>query len=182
MAGEDTTRASTCRVRSWLALEDPAVYKGVMNDAQWDEKMRAFLKKTGEDFKRFGRDVREETQRLLDEVKDQERQKKMRQGLQEVGVWAKKTAEEVADLVEVGVKKAEEALHTASERVTDFAAARRREPAPTAPSRPQPPKDAPKPTPEPASKTIGPRKKKSAPKRSTTQKTIGKKKAPSSKG
>src|SRR3990167_3700151 len=91
-----------------------------MNDSQWDAKLKSFLKKTGDDFKRFGNDVKEEAQKFLTEVQDPKRQEKLREGLKDVGVWAKKTAEEVATLVETGVKKAEGAIGKASEKVNDF--------------------------------------------------------------
>jgi hypothetical protein len=43
-----------------------------MSDAQWDAKLKSFLKRTGEDFKRFGADVKQEAQKLLVEVQDPE--------------------------------------------------------------------------------------------------------------
>ena len=94
-----------------------------MNDSQWDAKLKSFLKKTGDDFKRFGADVKEEAQKLLTEVQDPKRQEKLREGLKDVGVWARKTAEEVATLVETGVKKAEGARR---DKATDFVVQARR--------------------------------------------------------
>lgn len=154
------------------------------NDGEWDRKMKAFLKKTGEDFKRFGSDVKQEAQRLMAEVNDPARQQKMREGLKEVGDWAKKTADEVANLVETGVKKAEGALGKASDRVTDFVTqppepgTKSDQPPPPAATPPSPPPvmdDAP--DSGPVKKTVGPGKKKPAigSKKAAAKKTIGRK-------
>lgn len=158
-----------------------------MNDSQWDAKLKSFLRKTGDEFKRFGTDVKEEAQKLLTEVQDPKRQQKLRDGLKDVGVWAKKTAEEVATLVETGVKKAEGAIEKATDKANDFlvkpvggedappapgkkAAA----PAATPPSPPPQMDEAPAPAPK---KTVGKGapKKKPAAKKAAAKKTIGKK-------
>lgn len=158
-----------------------------MNDSQWDAKLKSFLKKTGDDFKKFGADVKEEAQKLLTEVQDPKRQEKLRDGLKDVGVWARKTAEEVATLVETGVKKAEGAIGKATDFVVkpvDAAppAARKeasRPPAATPPS-PPPQMDEPaSPKPGPARKTVGKsgvkKKPAAAKKAAAPKKTIGKK-------
>lgn len=155
-----------------------------MNDSQWDAKLKSFLKKTGDDFKRFGAEVKEEAHKLLVEVQDPARQQKLKEGLKDVGLWAKKTAEEVATLVESGVKKAEDALGKASERINDFAVKPMNESqAASTPPAPPPemeaaPVQAPTPVPPPATrKTVGrgDAKKRSAAGRSSgTKKTIGK--------
>ncbi len=157
-----------------------------MSDGPWDAKLKTFLKKTGEDFKRFGAEVKEEAQKLLVEVQDPEKQQKLREGLKDVGTWARKTAEEVATLVETGVKKAEGALSRAADGVTQPAepAAKARAPVPApAATPPSPPPDmeeaAPAPRPR---KTVGkgaakkraPAKAGAAPRR----KSIGKKAPP----
>jgi hypothetical protein len=36
-----------------------------MNDSQWDAKLKSFLKKTGDDFKRFGNDVKVEAEKTF---------------------------------------------------------------------------------------------------------------------
>lgn len=158
-----------------------------MNDSQWDAKLKSFLKKTGDDFKRFGTDVKEEAQKLLTEVQDPKRQQKLRDGLKDVGVWAKKTAEEVATLVETGVKKAEGAIEKATDKANDFlvkpvggetapppAGKKAAAPAATPPSPPPQMDEAPAPAPK---KTVGKGapKKKPAAKKSPAKKTIGKK-------
>jgi hypothetical protein len=117
-----------------------------MNDSQWDAKLKAFLKKTGDDFKRFGNDVKVEAEKLLTEVQDPKRQEKLREGLKDVGVWAKKTAEEVATLVETGVKKAEGALNKAGDKAYDFVN-KPVEDVKTAASNAQPPATPPSPPP-----------------------------------
>src|SRR5437868_13299274 len=84
-----------------------------MNESQWDEKLRSFLKKTGDELKRASTDIKVEAEKLMKEVKDPERQDKVKRGLETFGLWARKTAEEVAHAVEVGVKKAEGAVRGA---------------------------------------------------------------------
>jgi hypothetical protein len=160
-----------------------------MNDSQWDSKLKAFLQKTGEDFKRFGADVKVEAQKLMTEVQDPARQQKLRDGLKDVGVWARKTAEEVATLVETGVKKAEGSLVKAADKVNDFVvkpmeqAGGKEDVPPPAATPPSPPPemdeadDAPKP--KVVKKTVGkaPAKKKPAAKKpagKASKKTIGK--------
>jgi hypothetical protein len=81
-----------------------------MADAPWDRKLKTFLKKTGEDFKRFGMEVKDEAGKLMEDVKDPEKQQKLREGLKDFGALARKTAEEVAAFAETGVKKAEGAI------------------------------------------------------------------------
>ncbi|MCA3012197.1 MAG: transcriptional regulator [Myxococcaceae bacterium] len=79
-------------------------------DAEWESKLKSFLQRTGQDFRRAATDVKKEAERLMKEVQDPERQAKVREGVQEASVWARKTAQELASLVEVGVKQAEGAL------------------------------------------------------------------------
>src|SRR4051794_2069096 len=93
-----------------------------MNDSQWDAKLKSFLKKTGEDVKRAGNEIKSEAEKLLKEVQDPDRQAKVKAGVKDFGGWARKTAEEMATLMETGVKKAEVALGKATEKVVDFAA------------------------------------------------------------
>ncbi len=160
-----------------------------MADSAWDKKLKSFLKKTGEDFKRFGNDVREEAGKLMEDVKDPEKQKQLREGLKDFGVLARKTAEEVAQFAEVGVKKAEQVMNKASNKVAEFvvqpATARpppgEEGPNPTAtPVNPSPPAEMADPPPaatppDPPAKTIGRRDaKRPDPKRPAT-KTIGRK-------
>ncbi|MGQ0505388.1 MAG: hypothetical protein ACT4TC_08705 [Myxococcaceae bacterium] len=62
---------------------------------QWDTRMMEFIRRTGEE-------IKTETQRLVSEVKDPEKQQKVREALKELGTWAKRTAEEAAEKVRTG--------------------------------------------------------------------------------
>jgi hypothetical protein len=165
---------------------------GDMANGNWDEefgKVKGFLQKTRADFKRFGHEVKQEAERLVQEVQKPETQEKLRQGLGQAQSWAKQTAEELAGLVNEGVKKAEVAFKEkggqVSERVSDFAtrpvdgpqkppaAAAPPAPAVTAPS-PAPAPSAPAPTPRAAKKPLGTRAKKGTATKPATPKSIGK--------
>src|SRR6185503_13119668 len=124
-----------------------------MNQTQWDEKLKSFLKKTGEDVKRAGNDIKAEAEKLLKEVKDPERQAKVKAGMKDFGGWARKTAEEMAELMETGVKKAEVAINKATDKVVDFAG---QKPAPdrTPVSHPAPTRVNAAPATKPAKKSI----------------------------
>lgn len=87
-----------------------------MANSNWEEQFKVFLKRAGDDLKRMGEDIRTEAGRLATDLKDPERQKKMREGLQDVGQWARRTANDVADLVEKGAQKAEVAFRNLSEQ------------------------------------------------------------------
>lgn len=146
-----------------------------MSDSPWDLKLKAFLQKTGDDFKRFGAEVKQEAQRLVTEVqtevKDPQRQQQLRDALADVGKWASKTADEVATVVEGGIKKAGQSVNSfMKDNVGTPPRQAAPAPVPTAPSPP------PKASPPPAKKTVGrkPVAKKPAP-RALSIKTIGKK-------
>lgn len=81
-----------------------------MNERQWEEQLKRFLSRTGEEIKRASEEIKAEAEKLIVEVRDPEKHRKVKEGLMELGVWAKKTAEEVGELVEKGVRKAEGAL------------------------------------------------------------------------
>ena len=159
----------------------------------WDQKLKTFLNKTGEDFKRAGNDMKEEAQRLMKEVKDPQGQEKLKEGLKEFGGWAKKTAVEMAELAEGGFKKAETAFRQAADNwapqpgatgtpSSDAAAAPDAEAAPTA-TPPGPPPEMPSPAPSAppaaAKKTVGRKKAPGAAAKAKPagKKTIGKKPA-----
>jgi hypothetical protein len=74
-----------------------------MNEKEWDKRLLDFLKRTGEE-------IKAETQRLVEEVRDPVKQRKVKETLREFGTWAKQTAEEAAERVETAVKKAETAF------------------------------------------------------------------------
>src|SRR6266851_2753302 len=79
------------------------IAESVMNEKEWDKRLLDFLKRTGED-------IKAETQRLVEEVRDPAKQRKVKETLREFGTWAKQTAEEAAEMVETAVKKAETAF------------------------------------------------------------------------
>jgi hypothetical protein len=153
---------------------------------EWDAKLKGFLKKTSEDFKRAGNDIKVEAQRLMKEVKDPEGQEKLKASLKEAGGWAKKTAVELADLAEKGFKQAEGAFRQAGENWKPPAtegtppaeeAAAEQAPTPTPPSAPPEMEEPEAPAAAPK-KTIG--KKKTTPSgaskpKASAKKTIGKK-------
>lgn len=157
--------------------------------AQWDAKFKGFLKKAGEDFKRTAGDVKKEAERLMKEAQDPERQARVREGVQEASVWARKTAEQLASLVDVGVKQAEGALSEVARQLKTTATRPvdgepTPSPAPT-PKNAAPPEmeTAPAPAPEPKAptkKTVGrgtATKKSSTGKAGATKKkSLGKKK------
>jgi hypothetical protein len=81
-----------------------------MGENPWDDKVKAFLKRTGEDLKKAGADIRTEAEKLMKEVQEPSRQEKIREGVKTFTHWARKTAEEVASVVETGMKRAETAV------------------------------------------------------------------------
>lgn len=74
-----------------------------MNEKDWDKRLFDFLRRTGEE-------IKAETQRLVEEVRDPETQRKMKESLREFGTWAKQTAEDAAEKLEAAVRKAETAF------------------------------------------------------------------------
>jgi hypothetical protein len=91
-----------------------------MPERPWDQTVVDFLKRAGEDLKKAGEDIRAEAQKLIDDVRDPETQQKIRDGLGNLGQWAKKSAEDAAGKIEEVVKRADEAWRgttTKSERV-----------------------------------------------------------------
>ena len=74
-----------------------------MNEKDWDKRLLDLLKQKAEE-------IKSETQRLVEEVRDPETQRKMKERLREFGTWAKQTAEEAAEKLEAAIKKAETAF------------------------------------------------------------------------
>jgi hypothetical protein len=114
----------------------------------WEERVRAFLKRTGEELKRAGGEIRNEAELLMKEVQDPDVQRKVKTGLKEFGGWARKTAEEVAEVVEQGVHRAEAAF----KKQAATGAGSPGEPSPTPPSPPPTGMDEAPPAPP---KTVG---------------------------
>src|SRR2546430_15185670 len=67
-----------------------------MSDESWEEQFKQFLRKTGDDFRRAGEDIKTEAQKLLDAAMDPDKQQRVRGRLKELGSWARKRAEDVA--------------------------------------------------------------------------------------
>ncbi|HYV65955.1 MAG TPA: hypothetical protein VE964_06910 [Myxococcales bacterium] len=105
-----------------------------MSDERWEEQFKQFLRKTGEDFRRKSEDVKAEAQKLLDAAMDPEKQQKVRDRLNELTVWARKAAQDVAGKVEEAATKAGTAFQRATEKVTGTAAPPPTPPAPTPPA------------------------------------------------
>ncbi len=155
-----------------------------MNDRQWDEQLRRFVKTTGEEIRRVGEDIKTEAERLLVEVRDPDKQRKVKEGLRDFSVWARKTAEEVVEVVEKGIKKAEGALNknakggSERERAPARPAAANEAEATGSATSPAPSSERSAPPRKSAAKTVGPKKSKStkaAPK-TRAAKTVGRKK------
>src|SRR5256712_14194066 len=69
---------------------------GQMSDQSWEEQFKQFLRKTGDDFRRAGEDIKAEAQKLLDAAMDPDKQQRVRGRLKELSSWARKRAEDVA--------------------------------------------------------------------------------------
>src|SRR5256885_15082830 len=67
-----------------------------MSDESWEEQFKQFLRKTGDDFRRAGEDIKSEAQKLLDAAMDPDKQQRVRGRLKELSSWARKRAEDVA--------------------------------------------------------------------------------------
>jgi hypothetical protein len=78
-----------------------------MDHSNWEDQFRQFLRRTGEDFRRASEEVKAEAQRLLDAAMDPEKQQRVRDRLNELTTWARKTAEGVAGAVGEAAVKAE---------------------------------------------------------------------------
>src|SRR5205814_9284891 len=87
-----------------------------MSDESWEEQFRQFLRKTGEDFRRTGEDIKAEAQKLLDAAMDPERQQRVRNRLNELSLWARKTAQGVAGAGEDATRKAQTAFQGATHK------------------------------------------------------------------
>ena len=80
--------------------------------AEQSNDVLKFLKQTGED-------IRTETQKVLEQLRDPKNQEKMKEGLNQFKTWAQQTAEEAATLLNSAVKRLETTLQgtSGSERV-----------------------------------------------------------------
>jgi hypothetical protein len=82
-----------------------------MNETEkpWNEKLMETLRQTGDN-------IRTEAQKLMNELSDPANHERVKQGLAEMGDWAKKTAEEAATAVDQTAKKVEAAISAATRR------------------------------------------------------------------
>lgn len=90
-----------------------------MSDESWEEQFKQFLRKTGDDFRRAGEDVKLEAQRLFDAAMDPDKQQRVRDRLKELSSWARRTAEDVAGTVETAASKAARVFHCATDNVIE---------------------------------------------------------------
>ncbi len=145
-----------------------------MNEKEWDKRLLDFLKRTSDE-------IKAETQRLVEEVRDPATQQKVKESLREFGAWAKQTAEDAAQMMENAIKKAESAFTQKVE--TSSTSTRAQEPrggaSGAASSTPAPTRSAESSGPRrpSAKKTVGKGKRSGARKSppSASSKTIGKK-------
>jgi DNA repair ATPase RecN len=93
-----------------------------MSEESWDEQFKQFLRKTGDDFRRAGEEVRAEAQRLLEAAMDPQKQQRVRDRLNELSQWARRSGEAVAGAMTDAASKAENAFLTATERVSEATA------------------------------------------------------------
>lgn len=93
-----------------------------MSEESWDEQFKQFLRKTGDDFRRAGEEVRAEAQRLLDAAMDPQKQQRVRDRLNELTVWARRSGEAMAGAMTDAASKAENAFLTATEKVSEATA------------------------------------------------------------
>lgn len=85
---------------------------------QWGQ-IKDFLKKAGDDMKKVGEDIKAETTRLVEDLRDPNKQAKAKEKLSELGTWAKTTAQGAADMAEVALKRIEEGMSSATDYVSD---------------------------------------------------------------
>jgi hypothetical protein len=80
-----------------------------MNDRRVDHFLQ-LLKQTAEE-------LRSEAQRLLGDLQDPEKQQRVKESIRELGTWARQTAEELTEIVDRAVRRAEGAITGAAARV-----------------------------------------------------------------
>src|SRR3989441_8356056 len=92
---------------------------GQMSDESWEEQFKQFLRKTGDDFRRAGEDIKAEAQKLLDAAMDPDKQQRVRGRLKELSSWARKRAEDVAGTAETAARKDARGLHCATHNASE---------------------------------------------------------------
>jgi DNA repair ATPase RecN len=97
-----------------------------MSDESWEKQFKQFLRKTGEDCRRTGEEIKAEAQRLLDVAMDPDKQQRVRNRLNELTRWARKAAQGVAGAVEEAASRAAETVFPgAADKVTEATASRK---------------------------------------------------------
>ena len=104
-----------------------------MADKQWEAQLTRFLRRAGDDLRKTGEDLRIEAHKLFEQVKDPDNQQKVKENLQDFGVWAKKTAGEAAVKLEGVVQKMEETFRATADRASATSAKPVEKPAPVRP-------------------------------------------------
>jgi thioesterase domain-containing protein len=94
-----------------------------MTDENWEEQFKQFLRKTGDDFRRASDEIKAEAQKLLDAAMDPARHQRVRDRLNELTQWARKTAEGMAGSVQDTASKAGTMFQRATETVPQEAGA-----------------------------------------------------------
>src|SRR2546429_9134794 len=92
-----------------------------MSDESWEEQFKQFLRKTGDDFRRAGEDIKAEAQKLFDAAMDPDKQQRVRDRLKELSSWARKTAEDMAGDVGAAGRKAARGVPSAAAHAVDAA-------------------------------------------------------------
>ncbi len=77
------------------------------NNERWERAVKSFINTATQEATRVGKDIKAEGERLIGEMKKPERQQQLKQNLREFKDWAKRTAEDLGQVVDEGFKKAE---------------------------------------------------------------------------
>src|SRR2546421_5136137 len=94
---------------------------GQMSDQSWEEQFKQFLRKTGDDFRRAGEDIKAEAQKLLDAAMDPDKQQRVRGRLKELSSWARKRAEDVAGAGGTAASQGARGFHRATPNASEAA-------------------------------------------------------------
>jgi hypothetical protein len=116
-----SVRPKTFAVPDGTVLIGRARREVAMSNESWEEQFKQFLRKTGDDFRRAGEDIKAEAQKLFDAAMDPDEQQKVRDRLKELSSWARKRAEDVAGSMETAASKAARVFHCATNDVTETA-------------------------------------------------------------
>ncbi|MCL2013316.1 MAG: hypothetical protein FWG75_11085 [Cystobacterineae bacterium] len=80
---------------------------------EWEKSFQSFLKQAGGEFRRLGKELKQEAQNLLNEMKEPQAQEKLKKSFHNFAEWVKASAKEVADMAHKHEKtKSEEGKKT----------------------------------------------------------------------